>query len=78
MDLLKYLTLIEIQTSNFLSGENAQAEAVINNGVIESVIVLNAGSNYNSPPDIDISGDGFGAVLTPILSLTELFRPSSC
>ena len=51
-----------------LSGENAQAEAVINNGIIESVIVLNAGSKYNSPPDIDISGDGFGAVLTPVLS----------
>ena len=51
-----------------LSGENAPAEAVINNGVIESVIVLNSGSNYNSPPDIDISGDGFGAVVTPILS----------
>ena len=33
-----------------------------------SIIVLNSGSNYNSPPDIDIVGDGFGAVVTPILS----------
>ena len=47
-----------------LSGENAQAEAVINNGIIESVIVLNAGSKYNSPPDIDISGDGRNSSVT--------------
>ena len=51
-------------------GKNAQVSPVINNGRIESVIVLNSGSGYTSTPDLDIDdadGLGFGAVLVPII-----------
>ena len=37
-------------------------------GKITEVVVLNKGKKYSSPPDIRITGDGQGAVVTPILS----------
>ena len=52
---------------NLNSGKNAKLEAVISNGVIKQVVVLNPGSEYNSPPDIIVSGSGSGAILTPII-----------
>ena len=50
------------------SGEGSQVKPIINNGTISSIIVLNSGTNYNSPPDIEVNGSGQGAVLTPIIS----------
>ena len=37
------------------------------NGSFEEILIQSNGSNYNSPPDILIDGDGIGAVLTPVL-----------
>ena len=41
---------------------------VINDGRLQEVLVLNAGKKYNSPPDLTITGDGIGAVITPVMS----------
>ena len=49
------------------SGQDAKLQPVISNGRITQVLILNPGTNYNSPPDITISGSGSGAVLTPII-----------
>ena len=35
---------------------------------LQEVLVLNAGKKYNSPPDLTITGDGIGAVITPVMS----------
>jgi len=57
---------------SLISGKNAQLLPVINNGKIIEVLVLNSGSNYNSPPNIVINGDGIGAVLTPVIQNGDL------
>ena len=41
---------------------------VINDGRLQEVLVLNSGKKYNSPPDLIITGDGIGAVITPVMS----------
>ena len=46
------------------SGSNCQLKPIIENGRIVQVIVQNSGSGYNSPPDVDVIGDGVGAVIT--------------
>ena len=53
---------------NLNAGKNAQLKAVVNNGQISEILVQNIGSDYNSPPNILISGSGVGAVVTPILT----------
>ena len=50
-----------------VSGEDCQLSPIINNGQIQEVLVLNRGQKYSSPPDIQIFGSGFGAVITPVL-----------
>ena len=45
---------------------------VVSGGEIIEVIVENKGSNYNSPPNLQINGDGVGAVITPILKVVDL------
>lgn len=50
------------------SGSGAELSAVISDGKISDVIVLNSGKDYNSPPKIDVFGSGEGAVLVPIIS----------
>ena len=50
------------------SGSGAQLQAIVSNGKIEQVLILNSGSGYNSPPTLEVSGSGSGAILTPILS----------
>ena len=50
-----------------LGGKDAQLQPVINNGKITEVLVQNNGLYYNSPPDLVITGDGVGAVITPVL-----------
>lgn len=52
---------------NLINGNGALLKPIITNGKIESILVLNGGSNYISPPDLEIIGSGNGAVLTPIL-----------
>ena len=51
-----------------VSGEDAQCLAIVNEGRIEEVLVLNSGKQYLSPPDLVIQGEGIGAVITPVLS----------
>ena len=56
------------------AGENAQVKAVVNNGQIVEVLIQNTGRNYNSPPDVIISGSGTGCVVTPIISEGRLIE----
>ena len=56
-----------------LSGSNAQLTPIVDpNGKISEVVVENKGENYNSPPDLQLNGDGVGAVITPILKIVDL------
>ena len=50
------------------SGSGAQLQAIVSNGRISEVLVLNSGSEYNSPPTLTVEGSGSGAILTPIIS----------
>ena len=50
------------------SGKNAQLIPIISiDGKLTEVIVLNAGTEYNSPPDIKLVGKGKGTKIIPIL-----------
>ncbi len=49
-------------------GEEAQFQAIIVDGKISEVIVMNAGKEYNSPPDLIVDGSGIGAVVVPVIS----------
>ena len=51
------------------TGSSAQVRPIIANGQIVDIIVLNPGTNYNTPPRLVINGDGYGAVLTPVINL---------
>ena len=51
-----------------IAGSGAQLKPVINDGKIIEVLVQATGTNFNSPPDLLIEGDGVGAVLTPVLT----------
>ena len=56
-------------------GVDCQLKPLVSNGTIVQVIILNPGTKYFSAPDIDIFGDGKGAILTPIVengSITEV------
>ena len=55
-------------TVKILSGTNAQLRPIISNGKIQSVLVLFAGSNYTSPPDITVLGAGTGALLRSVIT----------
>ena len=50
------------------SGSGIQVKPIISNGKIVDVLISSPGSGYNSPPNIQIIGDGVGAVLSPIFS----------
>jgi len=50
------------------SGSGAQVTPLVSNGEIIDVIINSPGYGYNSPPNLNIQGDGIGAILTPILS----------
>ena len=51
-------------------GIPSTAYAVCVEGVVTSIVVQNAGSGYLAPPNVDIVGDGSGAVARAILSDT--------
>jgi hypothetical protein len=54
-------------TFTLQSGSGALIKPIILNGKIISVSVLNSGTNYNCPPELEIVGPGDGAILTPII-----------
>ena len=49
------------------SGTGAEVIPIVNSGSITEVYVKYKGKDYLAPPDLQINGPGFGAVLTPIL-----------
>ena len=50
------------------SGKNAQLLPIVSiEGKIKEVLVLNAGSEYNSPPDLTVEGTGQGTKIIPII-----------
>ena len=49
------------------SGKDAQLTPIISNSQIVDVIVNNGGSEYNSPPNLVIEGEGRFAQLTPVI-----------
>ena len=55
-----------------LSGSDAQITPIVSGGKIIEVVVDNKGTSYNSPPNLQINGDGVGAVITPILKIHDL------
>ena len=50
------------------SGSGIQLTPIVLNGQIVDVLINSPGNGYNSPPNLEIIGDGVGAILTPILS----------
>jgi hypothetical protein len=54
-------------TIRLLNGSGAQVTPIVSDGKIIEVLINSSGSGYNSPPDLDILGEGIGAVLTPII-----------
>jgi len=55
-----------------LSGSDAQITPIVSGGKIIEVVVENKGTGYNSPPNLQINGDGVGCVITPILKIHDL------
>lgn len=49
---------------NMVMGYPAQANAVVSNGVVTSVNILNAGMGYQAPPLVEFAGEGAGARAT--------------
>ena len=51
------------------TGKNAELLPIIDNktGKVTDVLVKNGGSEYNSPPELSMVGDGDGTILVPIL-----------
>jgi hypothetical protein len=54
-------------TFRLINGSEAQVTPIISDGRIVEILINSKGRNYNSPPNLDIIGDGIGAVLTPII-----------
>ena len=52
------------------NGKDAELKAIISNGKIEDVVVVNQGKEYNSLPELTItsSGTGTGAIVRPIIN----------
>ena len=52
---------------SLISGSSAELLPIVNNGRIIEVLVTNEGKDYNSPPNLIVSGSGKYAKLTPII-----------
>lgn len=50
------------------SGQDCQLTPIVSNGGISEVLINNSGKSYFAPPNLEIVGGGFGAVLVPVLS----------
>ena len=59
-------------TIRVISGEDAECLPIIHNGRIQQVLVTKKGSNYNTAPELLISGSGSYGKLTPIIENGEL------
>ena len=57
---------------SFYSGDGALVTPIISNGQITQVLINAGGSNYNSPPNLTLTGDGKYAKLTPIVNNGQL------
>jgi len=64
-EILNYNRQPNIEAKN---GSGCELKAIISNGQIKRVLIVNGGSFYNSTPTIEIQGDGTGAKLVPIIS----------
>ena len=56
-----------IPTAILSSGSKAEAQAIIINGRVVSIAVINAGEGYTTAPNVYINGDGFGAKAKAII-----------
>ena len=61
------LNLDRQPTVEFEAGSNCQLTPIVVNGKVVEVIIQKSGSRYLSTPDLEVVGDGVGAVLVPIL-----------
>ena len=68
-EILNYVRNPEI---SFISGSDAEITPIINNGKISEILIRNSGSNYNSPPNIIVTGSGNYHKLTPIIQNGKL------
>ena len=50
-----------------IPGALGQLSPIVSDGKVVEVLVLNSGKQYLGPPDLEVTGDGKGAVLTPVL-----------
>ena len=55
-------------TFTLKTGKNAQLLPIVSGDKISQVIIIKGGSEYNSPPSLEIVGKGFGAILSPVIS----------
>ena len=51
---------------SLVSGDDAQLSPIVVDGSIIEVVVLSQGQRYNCAPDLVLTGDGIGAVITPV------------
>ena len=56
------------------NGRNGQLSPVIIDGKIISVSILFGGSEYYSTPEIEVIGDGIGAILRPVIENNKITR----
>jgi len=56
------------------NGKNARLIPVIIDGRIENISILSGGSEYYSIPEIEVIGDGVGAILRPIIENNKITR----
>ena len=61
------LNLDRQPTVELQSGSDCQLVPIVVGGKIVDVIIQKSGSRYLSTPDLDVEGDGVGAVLVPVL-----------
>jgi len=64
-DVLNYRKDINI---NLYSGSKALLTPIVTDGKITDVVINISGQDYNSPPELKVSGSGRGAKLTPVIS----------
>ena len=61
------LNLDRQPTVELESGSDCQLTPIVVSGKVVEVIIQKSGSRYLSTPDLDVVGDGVGAVLVPVL-----------
>jgi len=54
------------------NGKDAQLKPIVSGGKISYVEVLSKGSHYNSPPDLEVTGSGSGAILRAVVQNGQL------